>query len=121
MSSEGKVRVVVRSRKVPTGFVELHEALYTPSGVRVGRMTTRRLLFDYVLDEDHQRTIQEAHKLARRLCLDLEVVDSSRIGFFGRLVLSLGRRGSASPSIEVSPQNSTTRSEVPQTLVQFRR
>jgi hypothetical protein len=116
MSSDGKVRVLVKSRKVPARTVDLSETLYTPSGIPIGKRTNRLLLYDYVLDEDHRRTIQEAHELARRLCLDLEVVDSARQGVFRRLLSTLGHRGSSNPIIEVSPSSSMThpvRSPIP--------
>jgi len=103
MSSEGKVKVVVRSRKVPDGVFELSQKMYSPSGIPMGTSTKRQVLYRYVLDEDHQRTIAEATKLARRLCLDLEIVDSGKQGLLGRLLSSLGRRGTSDPTVFVSP------------------
>jgi len=103
MSSEGKVRVVVRSRKVPADVVEFHQTVYSPSGIPMGTVRNRQVLYRYVLDEDHQRTIEEASELARRLCLELEVVDSGKQGLLGRLLSSLGRRGARNPTIVVSP------------------
>ena len=69
----------------------------------MGTRTNRQLLYKYVLDDDHQRTIEEARRLARSLCLDLEVVDSAKQGFFGRLLLTLGGRGTSAPTVIVSP------------------
>ncbi len=103
MSSDGKVRVVVRSRRVLADVVEFHQTLYSPSGMPMGTRLNRQVLYTYVLDEDHQRTIKEASRLARSLCLDLEVVDSGKQGFLGRLLSSFGWRGGSSPSIVVSP------------------
>ena len=103
MSSDGRVRVVVRSRRVPVDVVEFHQSLYSPSGIPMGIRTHRQVLYAYVLGEDHQRTIEEAAKLARSLCLGLEVIDSGKNGFFRRLLLSLGRSGANTPSIVVSP------------------
>ena len=102
MSSDGKVRVLVKSRKVPAGMVQLQQTTYMLSGIPTTR-TDRRVLYDYVLDDDHQKAIEEARKLARALSLDLEIVDSARRGFFGRLLGSLGRGGAGNPTIEVSP------------------
>ena len=101
MSPDGKVRVVVRSKRVPSGTVTLSETMFTLSGVPMGTRTNQLVLYDYVLDEDHQRTIREAQELARRLCLELEVIDSAKQGLFSRLLSSLGRRGSANPTVEV--------------------
>jgi len=103
MSEDGKVRVVVRSRKVPADVVEFHQTLYSPSGIPMGTRTNRQVLYRYVLDEDYQRTIEEASKLARRLCLDLEVIDSGKQGLLGRLLSSLGRRDASKPVVVVSP------------------
>jgi hypothetical protein len=105
MSADGKVRVVVRSRKVPAQVVEFHQTLYSPLGLPMGTRTNRQVLYTYVLDEDYQRSIEEASKLARSLCLDLEVVDSGKQGFFGRILSSLGRRGASMSTIVVSPQS----------------
>jgi len=120
MSTSGKVRVVVRSRRVPARTVDLSETMYTPYGLPMGKRTSRLLLFDYVLDEDHQRTIQEANELARRLCLDLEIVDSARQGVLGRLLSTLGR-GGANPTIEVHSPSSAEQSEQPHISVRARR
>ena len=111
MSAEGKVRVVVRSRRVPAQVVEFHQTLYSPLGIPMGTRTNRQVLYKYVLDEDHQRTIQEASKLARSLCLDLEIVDSGKQGFFGRMLSSLGRRGASMTTIVVSPQSTAMTSD----------
>jgi len=103
MSSDGKVRVVVRSRKVPADVVEFYQKMYSPSGFPMGTRRSRQVLYRYVLDEDYQRTIEEASELARRLCLDLEVVDSGRQGFLGRLLSSFGRGGASNTTVLVSP------------------
>ena len=107
MSSDGKVRVVVKSRKVPSGMVQLRQTTYLLSGVSMMTRADHHVLYDYVLDEDHQKAIKEARKLASNLCLDLEVIDSGRQGFFGRLLSSLGRRGAGNPTVEVSPPSTT--------------
>jgi len=111
MSSDGKVRVVVKSRRVPAEVVEFHRTMYSPSGFPMGTKMNRQVLYTYVLDEDHQRTIEEASELARRLRLDLEVVDSGKQGLLGRLLSSLGRKGANNPTIVVSPPAAAMNSE----------
>jgi len=111
MSSDGKVRVVVRSRKVPADVVEFRQAMYSPSGFPMGTRRSRQVVYKYVLNEDHQRTIEEASELARRLCLDLEVVDSGRQGLLDRLLSSLGRRGTSNPTVVVSPSAASMNSD----------
>ena len=118
MSSDGKVRVVVRSRKVPADVVEFHQAIFSPSGIQMGIRTNRQVLYTYVLDEDHRRTIEEASNLARSLCLDLEVIDSGKQGFFGRLLSSLGRSGANTVSIVVPPPSTSMTSEPSRVLSQ---
>ena len=103
MSSDGKVRVVVRSRKVPDSVVAFNQTLYSPSGIPMGTRTNRQVLYRYVLDEDHQRTIEEAGKLARRLGLELEIVDSGKQGLVRRLVSSLGQKVASNSIVVVSP------------------
>jgi len=118
MSQDGKVRVVVRSRRVPARLFELSQTMYSPSGIPMGTRMNRRVVYDYVLDEDHQRTIAEARKLARSLCLDLEVVDSGKQGLFRRLLSSFGRRGVNAPSVVVSPPSTSMTSDSPPVLSQ---
>jgi hypothetical protein len=117
MSSNGKVRVLVKSRKVPTGVIQLRQTTYLLSGIPgIPMKTTRtehRVLYDYVLDEDHQRAIEEARKLAGSLCLDLEVIDSRNWSFLGRLLSFLDGRGGGNPSIVVTPPAMATASDSP--------
>jgi len=120
MNQDGKVRVVVRSRRAPARLFEQSQTMYTPSGIPMGRMSNRSVLYDYVLDEDHLRTIEEARKLARSLCLDLEVVDSGKQGLFGRLLSSFGRRGANPPSVVVSPPSAPMTSDSHPVLSQRR-
>jgi len=78
--------------------------------------TDHKVLYDFVLDEEHQRAIEEARKLAGSLCLDLEVIDSGRQGFIARLLSHLGRGGAGNPTIEVSPPPMTVASDSPSVL-----
>lgn len=118
MSSDGKVRVHVKSRRVPAGVVQLRQTTYTFSGIPMATEMNHKVLYDYVLDKDHQRAIEEASKLAGSLCLDLEVIDSGKQGFFSRLLSSFGRGGAGNPTIEVSPPSmalaSASRPALPQ-------
>jgi hypothetical protein len=118
MSPDGKVRVVVRSRKVPDSVVELRQTMYSPSGIPMGTTTNRQVLYRYVLDENHQKTIAEASKLAQSLCLDLEVVDSGKQSLFGKLLSSFGRSGASTPTIVVSPPSTAMASDSSPVLTQ---
>jgi hypothetical protein len=103
MKSEGKVRVLVRSRKVPVGTIFHSQPVYSASGVLVGSKPSRFVLYGRSLDDDHRRTIEEAQKLASNLGLGLEVVDESRSGPLSRLLSRFARSGPWYPSIVVSP------------------
>lgn len=102
MSSNGKVQVLVRTRRVPIGTATLTTPIYSMSGVFLGSTTSRIVLYGTQLDESHRNAIRESHKLSRKLGLDLEVVDA-KSGPLGRL-LSLLRRGiSRQPAFLVAP------------------
>ncbi len=117
MSPDGKVRVVVKSRRVPSRTFDFSEPVYSPIGMRMGTKSNRLVVYDYVLDEEHRRAIEEGHKLACDLGLDLEVVDRTRSGLFRRVLSSFGRGRSGEPSIEVRPPLGA-QPEAPRVLVQ---
>ncbi len=103
MSAEGKVRVLVRSRRVPSGITEFSVPEFAPSGVLMGTRRNRAVLYDYVLDGDQKKAIEEGHRLSRSLGLELEVVDRSRMGVLGRITAAFGRNGSNGPTLIITP------------------
>ncbi len=103
MSPEGKVRVVVQSRRVPTRIIDLSVPEFAPSGVLMGSRTNRVVLYDYVLDGEQTRAIEEGRRLSCNLGLELEVVDRSQMGLFRRVLSSFGRNASSHPMVVVSP------------------
>ncbi len=105
MSPEGKVRVVVRSRRVPTRIVDLSVPEFAPSGVRMGSKTHRVVLYDYILDGDQKKAVDEGRRLSCDLGLELEVVDRSQMGLLKRMLSSFGRNGSSYPMVVVSPSS----------------
>ena len=105
MRSNGKVQVLVRTRRVPVGTAKLTKPVYSISGVLLGSTTTRVVIYGAQLDESHRNAIRESHRLSRELGLDLEVVDASKSGPLGRL-LSLVKRGiSRQPAFLVAPES----------------
>jgi hypothetical protein len=116
MNPEGKVQVVVRSRRVPIGTVLRTEPVYSLSGLLVGYRPIRSVLFGTSLDEDHRRTIEEAQKLAHSLGMGLEVVDESKSGLLSRFRSALGRGVFRYPSVVVSPSNEMMTSDTPSSL-----
>ncbi len=103
MRPEGRVQVVVRSRRVPIGTISHVEPIYSMSGVQLGSVPSRLVLYGTSLDEEHQHAIDEAQKLACNLGLGLEVVDESRSGLLGRFMSRIGLSDSRSPTVVVSP------------------
>ena len=118
MTSEGKVQVVVRSRKVPTGTVDFREPIYSGStaGLLVGVRRNRLVLYGSILDEQHRRAIEEGNRISRSLGLRLEIVDASRQGILRRLLSSLGWDTLHGPTLVVAPFHSGGDSPVPQAL-----
>lgn len=107
--SSGKVRVVIRTRRVPVGIAMATKPLFAPSGVLLGSTTSRVVLFESRLDDAHREAIEEGRRLSSRLGLDLEVVDASKSGPLKRL-LSLVRRGaSAETAFLVAPRTGEDR------------
>ena len=110
MSGAGKVKVVVRSRRVPVRTVEfssrlnyIQGATSPGNGVVPGFQTRRAVIYESVLDDEHRRAIEEGDRLACNLGLELEVIDQSRFGLFRRVLSSLGRDGSGNVGVVVSP------------------
>ncbi len=100
MKAEGKVQVVVRSRKVPIDTISYTRPVYSMSGVLIGSQPHRLVLYGTRLDDEHSRAIEEAKKLASSLGMGLEVIDESRSGFFSRFLARLGGNG-RSPAVRV--------------------
>ena len=115
---EGKVQVVVRSRRVPTGTLDFCEPIYSGSttGLLVGARRNRLVLYGSILDEQDRRAIEEGNRISRNLGLQLEVVDASKQGILRRLLSSLGRNTPHGPTLVVAPFHSLGDPTVPQTL-----
>ena len=101
--SEGKVQVVVRSRKIPVETIELNLTRMSSPGALVAKERNRAILYRDALDEENQRAIQEGRRLADEMGLRLEVVDESRSSFFRRALSSLGRGSPSSPKLVITP------------------
>ncbi len=103
MSPEGRVRVMVRSSKVPNRTVEVNESLFSASGFPIGVRRNRVVLYDSTLARDHLRAIEEGQRLSCRLGLKLEIVDLSRSNFVRRLLSAFGRSASDQLNLVVTP------------------
>jgi len=115
MIKDGKIRVIVRSRRVPSGTLDLTEPVYSTSGMLMGTRRNRLVTYDDVLDDAHKKAIEEGRRLSCDLGLDLEVVDAARRGILGRVRSSLGRGHGRGPTLEITP-SSKGRQGVPSTI-----
>lgn len=109
MSTEGKVQVVVRSRKVPCGTTEVSLPLFSPLGLRMGETRDRMVLYESVLDEMQHKAIDEGKELARAMGLELEVVDESKVNFLNRVASALSRRSFRPPALLIAQFRTTVR------------
>ncbi len=103
MRTEGKVQVVVKSRKVPIDEVCYTEPVYSASGFLVSSTVRRVLLYGTTLDEEYQKAIDEGRKVSQSLGLNLEVVDAARRGVVGRILSILGFHTPGRPIVVVAP------------------
>ena len=119
MKSEGKVRVIVRSKKVPARIVDVSTPAFTPSGVYLGAQKDRHVVYDTVLDDEHRRAIEEGRRLSFNLGLELEVVDAAK-GVMGRVLSALGRGTPHGPVVVVSSPSSGYKPEASSELNSIR-
>jgi hypothetical protein len=126
LSGSGKVKVVVRSRRVPVRTVEFATHPILPVGTYstpIGNMSNsglrreRIVVYESVLDEDQRRAVDEGQRLACNLGLEMEVIDESKLGIFRRMWTSLGRNGSWKPEVVVSITSAEPNFDVAQPLV----
>lgn len=101
MSESGKIRLVLRSKKVAR-IAEVGGARASPGsllawdGSSFPSQTRRVVVYDYVFDEKQTKALDEARDLARRTGLALQVTDLSRENALARGLRSgLGKVGGA--------------------------
>jgi hypothetical protein len=104
MNADGKVRVVVRSRRVPVRSFSWQTPVYSASGVLQGSETRQGTVYESVLDAPHVRAIEEARRLSNSTGLELEIVDLGRQSLLKRLVGGVLERGVASSLPEIRMQ-----------------
>ncbi|HXY56764.1 MAG TPA: hypothetical protein VEH01_04030 [Nitrososphaerales archaeon] len=101
--TDGKIRVIVRSRKVAARTVDLTEPVYSASGMVMGSRRNRLVVYEDVLDGAHRKAIEEGEKLSSSLGIDLEIVDRSKSGFLRRVLSNLSGGSSARINVVVCP------------------
>jgi hypothetical protein len=83
----GKLRVFVRSRKVPVGLTEFSMPTVTGSWI-LSQSPVRAVVYANVLDDAQESLVSEAQRLACSSGLDLEVVDLGKMGVLQRILWS---------------------------------
>lgn len=81
-----QIRIFVKSERVP-GWVS--KVKVYDSYVGVGPPLTReesRIIYHYLLDEYQQRLVYEAEQLAKRLNIEIRVIDISQAGTLSRVL-----------------------------------
>ena len=102
MSTDGKVSVLVKSRRVPVRTLSLQRPIYLPSGLMVGSQLQRVVVYGTALDPSQAQAIKEGKRLSCSLDLDFEVIDSSKASPFRRLFMRLSGAG-PQPSLILVP------------------
>jgi hypothetical protein len=100
--SEGKVRVVVRSKKVPAAVVPVVAREISFTGTWYPGRLGRSVVYGSRLDEEHQRAIEDGRRMADQLGLKLEIVDLSRVNALRRALAAIGSRFDQSPRLMVT-------------------
>jgi hypothetical protein len=100
--SEGKVRVVVRSRKVPAAVVPLRVREISFAGTWYPERLGRSVVYGAKLDEEHQRAIADGRRVADQLGLQLEIIDLSKASALRRALAAIGSRFDQSPRLMVT-------------------
>ena len=93
MSSTGKVRVVVRSRKVPVGMTTFERPIFTSHGI-FGKELRQAIVYKSIFDPRDEQALQDGRKLSSDYGLELEVVDLGKSSPIKRIALSLLRNSS---------------------------
>ncbi len=109
MSPDGKVRVVVRSRKVPARSFSWQVSSYTIHGIFEESQTRHGVTYERELEPPHLRAVEEAKRLSDSTGLELEVVDLGKQNFLQRLVGGVIDRDGVSslPEIRLQVPNPT--------------
>jgi hypothetical protein len=103
MSPDGKVRVLVRSRNVPTRTITFSRPIISLSGLPMGTQTSRAVVFETSFDEHNRKAIREAKKLSCNLDLALEIIDRSKLNPLRRIISAFAGPQSHSPSLVITP------------------
>ncbi len=106
-STQETIRITIRSRKVPARIAELDLTYQTTNGPGV-KVRRRVVVYEYVLDGEQRKVLEEARELAERSRARLLVADLGRESIVRRLVANLLDRFSVSWSLAAPPRCDTS-------------
>jgi len=98
MTAGDRVKIVVRSRKVPARVIEFQRPILLSSGLAV-QSTERRLVYESILDDSQREALEEARRLSRDLGLELEVVDTAKANSIWRTLSRFFSPRRSAPSL----------------------
>lgn len=85
--SQAKLRLFVKSQKVPVGFTEFSRVV--PAGPWAPlKSPVRAVLYDRVLDGEQTKLVAEARQFSSRAGLELEVVDLGKMSWLRQILVS---------------------------------
>ena len=80
-----RMRLVVRSRRVPIGLTEFEIPSYTTQYGVVSKVRRRTVVYGYELKEEERRILEDLRHAAETSGVDLEVIDVGRSGAWSRV------------------------------------
>lgn len=98
-SSQARLRVFVKSQRVPVGVAEFSTAI--PVGQwALSHSPARAMLYSRALDDEQTKLVEEARQLSSSSGVDLDVVDLGRVGALRRVFMYrfIGLGPAASPA-----------------------
>lgn len=102
MSRTDKVRVVVRSHKVPARIFEYGRPVGVSPGFYFPSASEQRVAYDSIFDAPQLKAIDEAKRLAADLGLPLEIFDEAKANPFRRALTRLVSASREQPSLTLT-------------------
>ncbi len=81
----GQIRVVVRSRRIPVALTEFELPSYATLYGFAHQAKRKSIAYEYVLEEEEKRILEEVRDVAQRSGVGLEVIDLGRAGLLSRI------------------------------------
>ncbi len=94
----GQIRVVVRSRRIPVALTEFELPSYTTLYGFAHQARRKTIAYEYVLEEEEKRILEEVRDVAQRSGVGLEVIDLGRAGVLSRIFRRLFRWSTVRPT-----------------------